>query len=168
MIGAGAMAGAARRGSAAALVLCLALALAGGPGRAACDYASLEEARALAERAAAHLERVGPERAFADFMDRSGGFIDRDLYVFVIDLDATMLVNGGFPEVIGSNIAAAQDSRGRFFAREMIASARRAGHGYVEYDWYSPCTGKMSPKVTFFKRVGNFIVAVGAYGTMSA
>ncbi len=160
----------------AALIHCLAVALAlvaafpGGAGLAAprCQFAGLEEAKAMAERAAALLERVGPRAALPAFMEPAGAFIDRDLYVFVMDLDGRIWASGGFPETVGSDASLAQDSQGRFFVHEMIRVARERGAGWVEYEWYNPCTRELSHKVTFFKRVGPLIVAVGAYGTLSA
>jgi hypothetical protein len=42
----------------------------------AADRATPEEAKALAEKAAAHLAQVGPQKAIADFMDPAAGFVD--------------------------------------------------------------------------------------------
>ncbi len=151
----------------AALGLIAALLIAAPAGAAPrCNFALPEEARALAGRAAAHLERVGPVRAFQRFMDPGGGFIDRDLYVFVIDTEGLVWVNGGFPELVGSDASGARDSRGRLFVQEMIRLTAEGGEGWVEYEWYNPCTEKIGRKVSYVKRVGRFIVGVGAYGTV--
>jgi signal transduction histidine kinase len=153
----------------AAAVL-LAVLMLGGAGQTAavCESASLEEAKAMAERAAALLERQGPDRTLTTFMDPAGDFIDRDLYVFVIDLRGTVWVNGGFPGTVGTNALGTRDSRGRLFVQEMMRIALEAGHGWVEYEWLNPCTGKVNPKASYVIRVGPFIVGVGAYGTVAA
>lgn len=153
----------------AAALLAAALAtFAARAGTAPCTFASLAEAKAMAIRAAAFLDKVGPKMAFAAFMDPAGGFIDRDLYVFVFDLDGTIWASGGFPETVGSNALGARDGNGRFFIREAIRIALEKGEGWIAYDWLNPCTGRLSPKVSFVKRVGPLIVGVGAYGTVSA
>lgn len=131
-----------------------------------CEFATLEEAKAMAERAATHLERVGPQKALVQFMDPAGGFIDRDLYVFVLDLQGVLWASGGFPESVGSSALDAQDSRGRFFVREALRIALEEGRGWIEYEWFNPCTGKMNPKSSYVIRVGPFVVGVGAYGTV--
>src|SRR6185436_8002052 len=40
-----------------------------------------KEAIAMVEKAVAHIKKVGKEKAFADFNNKSGPFTDRDLYV---------------------------------------------------------------------------------------
>lgn len=132
-----------------------------------CAFATLDEAEAMAERAAALLERAGPEQALPAFMDPGGAFVDRDLYVFVFDLDGVLWANGGFPDLVGSDARMARSSDGRLFVQEMIRTALERGQGWVEYEWYNPCTRKLSHKVSFFKRVGSLIVGVGAYGTLT-
>ena len=131
-----------------------------------CVYANPDEARALAERAATHLESVGPDRAFSAFMDPSGDFIDRDLYVFVIDFHGILMASGAFPGSIGSMIGNARDRNGRPFVRDMIKLARAQENGWVEYDMVHPCTGEMTPKISYIKRVGPVIIGVGAFGTI--
>lgn len=132
-----------------------------------CDLADLDEAKALALKAADLLEKEGPKNALVKFME-PGPFIDRDLYVFVLDMEGTLWASGAFPEGIGSNAWEAQDSGGNFFVQEMIHIAADKGEGWVEYDFFNPCTGERSPKASYVKRVGPLIVGVGAYGTVSA
>lgn len=146
----------------------LALCLMASPGLAAeCRLGTLDEAKALAESAAAHLEAAGPETALRDFMEPRGGFIRGDLYVFVLDFNGLVWANGAAPEGVGSDASMAQTADGRFFIQEMIHLAQTAGQGWVEYDFYNPCTHEVAPKASFVKRVGDLIVGAGAYGTIS-
>lgn len=131
-----------------------------------CTFANPDEARAMAERAASHLETVGPDQAFREFMDPEGAFIDRDLYVFVIDFQGILIASGAFPNSIGAVVADARDRNGRPFIQEMLELARIQETGWVEYDMVHPCTGEMTPKISFVKRVGPVIVGVGAFGTI--
>jgi len=117
----------------------------------------------MALKAASHLETQGAQRAFSDFMSREGGFFDRDLYVFVVDVDGNMWVNGAFPEAAGTNALGAQDTGGRFYIAQMLAVAAERGEGWVEYQWFNPCSGAYMEKASYFTRVGPFVVAVGAY-----
>jgi len=128
-----------------------------------CAAASRAEARALALKAAQHLEARGPLDAFHDFMRDGGGFLDRDLYVFVVDFNGNMWANGAFPEFAGSNAIGALDTDGRLYIVEMLTLARERGEGWVEYRWFNPCSGSYMKKATYFTRVGPFVVAVGAY-----
>ena len=150
-----------------AVLVTLALLFAAPAAGAACHTATLDDAKQMMERAAHLLEQAGPRTAFVLFMEPDGGFIDGDLYVFVIDMDGVLWANGAFPRAIGSQAMDAQDSSGRYYIREMIDVARRDGSGSVEYEWYDPCSGEMAPKVSFFRRVGKYIVGAGAYGSMA-
>ncbi len=69
--------------------------------------------------------------------------------------------------MVGSNGIEAQSADGRYYVQEMIALAQNSGEGWVEYEFINPCTGDFAPKVSFVKRVGDLIVGVGAYGTVS-
>ena len=126
------------------------------------------EAKALAERAAAHLADVGLDRAFNDFMSPDGGFMPHDLYVFVFDRGGRIWVNGRFPGRIGANIAGARDRKGRPFLFDAMRRADQDGSAWVEYSWFNPCTGTPMAKSTHVVRAGEFFVAVGAYGTLEA
>ena len=108
-----------------------------------------------------------PRVAFTAFGKPDGGFIERDLYVFVIDLTGRIWFNAVFPTPPGRNILGSRDSKGRYFVQEMIAVAQADGEGWVEYEWFSPCTGKMAAKSAYVVRVGPLLVAVGAYGVVS-
>lgn len=123
-----------------------------------CPTASLKSAQALAERAAVHLRTVGPTKALPDFMDRGAGFMTGDLYVWVFDLNGVMVANGRYPQYVGSQIGG-RDTLGN----AIVDRALREKKGWVEYRWYSPCTGQMSPKVAYFVRVGKYVVGAGAY-----
>ena len=132
-----------------------------------CHFASQAEAKALAERAVRLIEAVGPEVAFRRFMEPDGGFLHDDLYVFVVDFSGFLWVNGAYPDAVGGSALDARTRGGRYYVREMIELARRRGEGWVEYNFINPCTGKAMPKVSFVKRVGRFVVGVGAYGTVA-
>ncbi len=131
-----------------------------------CPAATLAAAKALAERAAQFLAANGPDAAFPRFMDRTGGFVFGDLYVFVFDLDGTLRASGGWPETIGARVGANDGDAyggGDGIYTRMRRLALEAGKGWVEYSWYNPCTRKMEPKASYILRVGDFIVGVGAY-----
>lgn len=149
-------------------VVILLIACAGWLGRAQaadndCSNATPAEAKALVHKAAEQLRTLGYEKAFRNFMDPDGEFFPRDLYVFVVDFDGRMWVNGAFPQAIGSNALNAQDNKGRHYIEEMLHIAREHGEGQIEYTWINPCTGEYTDKLTFFLRVDRFVVAVGAY-----
>jgi hypothetical protein len=146
----------------AALVILVTIATGAARASDRCATATLDAARALAERAAGFLAASGPEVAFPRFMSPAGGFVAGDLYVFVFDLEGTLRASGGWPDTVGARIGADDGAGGGIYMR-MRRLALDAGKGWVEYSWYNPCTRKIEPKASYIVRVGNFIVGVGAY-----
>jgi len=148
-------------------LLFLILLLGSAPARAdPCPTATLDSARALAERAAGFLAASGPDVAFPRFMNREGEFVAGDLYVFVFDLDGRLRASGGWPETVGARIGLDDGDGfggGDGIYTRMRRLALEADKGWVEYSWYNPCTRKMEPKASYILRVGDFIVGVGAY-----
>ena len=145
---------------AAAAILALAISP---PVRAeSCPTATLDAAKALAERAARHLADAGPDVALPQFMNPAGGFVAGDLYVFVFDFDGILRASGGWPETVGSRVAADGGPDGGIYTH-IRRLALDAGKGWVEYSWYNPCTRRIEPKASYIVRVGDFIVGVGAY-----
>lgn len=134
--------------------------------QARCEGATLPEAKAMARKAAELLRVAGPGGAFPRFADPEDEFIDRDLYVFVIDLEGRSWFNARFLSPPGQNMIGSRDAQGRYFVKAMIETAMKDGEGWVEYDWISPCSGLMEPKSTYVVRVGPVLVGVGAYGAV--
>lgn len=147
----------------AVVVVALAL-LFGSPGRADDPaYGSEAEARGLVQRGIDHVRAVGMAQALADFNDRKGAFVDRDLYLIVTDLDGRRLAHGANPRLIGLNIVAFPDATGKAYGREIVEGARGAGSGWVDYVFADPLTGRLMPKSSYFERAGEVIVYCGVY-----
>lgn len=123
-----------------------------------CPVSSPQQAKRLAERAAGVLAAVGRAAAFRRYRDPGGPFVRGDLYVFVVDLKGTIVENVGFPEVIGS---------GGFNVQSRFGGVVARGRGWVRYRWYNPCSRRLEQKMSYLVRVGDLIVGVGAYGSLS-
>jgi cytochrome c len=128
----------------------------------AADRGTPDEAKLLVEKAAAHLKVVGLEKALVDFADPQGGFMDRDLFVFLYAPDGKILSGSGVPGLIGRNALALKDVDGKEFGKEIMAAAV-AGGGWAEYRMSNPVTKKAEPKKTYAVKVGDNVVAAGAY-----
>jgi hypothetical protein len=128
----------------------------------AAERGTPEEAKAMVERAAAHLVAVGPDQAFADFNGPKGAFFDRDLFVFVYSLDGKVVVGGTVPGLLGRSALAFKDVDGKEFGKEIMAAAA-AGGGWTEYRMSNPATKKPEPKKTYAMKAGDYVVAAGAY-----
>lgn len=125
--------------------------------------ASAEQAKALLWRAVHELKQEG-SKAFAAFNDLNGGFVQDDLYVFVVSTDdGRMRAHGATPRLIGKDVSGLKDTDGKPVVAPMLLSAKTKSEGEVDYLWLNPVTRKTERKRSFFVRVDKYIVAVGSY-----
>lgn len=124
------------------------------------NYGTKEEAQALAEKAATFYKEKG-ELALKDFQNKEGEFIDRDLYIFIVDKKGTFKAHGGNASLIGKNALSLKDVTGF----EIIKAFIEAPSGsWVDYKWTSPTErGKLKNKSSYIIKVGDDLVGVGCY-----
>ncbi|MGE5181100.1 MAG: cache domain-containing protein [Acidobacteriota bacterium] len=112
------------------------------------------------------LEQRG-EAAFAALRDRTGPFVAKDAYVFVIDPDGVELVNPAFPNLEGRDLIDARDSVGTPLVRDMLRVVRTRGEGWVEYMWPRPGDSVSTVKSTYVRRAQvagrSLLVGCGVY-----
>ncbi|MCB1155330.1 cache domain-containing protein [bacterium] len=123
------------------------------------DRGTRQEARAMAEAAAALYRAQGPEAAFEAF-NHSPEFHDRDLYVFALDSEGILVAHGTGESLIGRDLSRLRDPSGRSFVQEFLAIEDT---GWIEYQWTNPATGNVEDKVSFLINVGDHVIGVGAY-----
>ena len=127
------------------------------------DRAKPEEAKAMLAKALAHIKAVGKEKAFADFMTKPGPWVDRDLYITVFDLNGKTLAHGSIPKLVGKDNINMQDANGKFHVKERLEIVKAKGKGQQEFAFLNPMTKQIEPKVMFFERIDDVVVACGAY-----
>jgi len=125
--------------------------------------AAPEEAKALMARAVEAMTK-DPREAIVRFSDMNGGFVEDDLYVFVVGLDDNIMhAHGAIPRLIGRNVADLHDADGKPIIRRMLDIVRAKGSGKLQYTWPNPVTHKKERKTTYLRRVDGYLVAVGHY-----
>ena len=146
------------------LMFCFAAAFIIGAAYAA-DQATPEEAKVLAEKAAAHFKEVGPDKAIADFNDSSAGYVDRELFVVVYDPENRIKGSYGIPALRDKDATLLKDVEGKEFGKEIIALANTQGSGWVEYRMTNPLTHKVGLKKSWVIGMGGgYVLFVGAFG----
>lgn len=133
------------------------------PALAADERAKPEEAKAMLAKAVAHVKAVGPEKALADFMVKPGPWVDRDLYMSVYDMSGKTLAHGANPRMVGKDNINLQDANGKFHVKERLDMVKAKGKGQQEFAFLNPMTKQIEPKVMFFEKVGDLVLACGSY-----
>lgn len=125
--------------------------------------ASREEAVAIVKKAQAYIRQNGKEKAFAEFSKPQGQFVDRELYIVVLDLNGVMLAHGANPKLIGKSLIDLKDVNGKAFVREQIELAKTKGSGWVDFEWVNPVVQKMERRYTYLERMDDYFVLSGVF-----
>jgi signal transduction histidine kinase len=130
---------------------------------AAGDKGTANEAVAMVKKAADYLKANGKEKAFAEFNNPKGQFIDRDLYIVAFDMSGKTLAHGTNPKLLDKNLIELKDADGKYFMKEFIDVAGTKGKGWIDYKWTNPLTKALEPKSTYLEKVGDVIIGCGIY-----
>ncbi len=124
---------------------------------------SAEEAVALVERAVAQRSRSGSRDAYLrDITDKAKGFHDRDMYVFVLDVNGTYVAFGGNPAKVGTRVQDIPGIDGVGLLQSIVDQAN-VEPGWVEYDIMNPATGMVQSKMSFVQKLDDLYVGCGVY-----
>ena len=123
------------------------------------------EATAMVDKAIAHIKKVGRDKAFADFNNKSGPFTDRDLYVVVYDIKGKVLSHGANEKMIGKDVIDLRDVDGKYFVRERVEMMSKGANakGWQDYKFMNPVTKAIEPKQMYLVRYEDLIVGCGVY-----
>ncbi len=125
--------------------------------------ATAEQAKAFSERAAAHIEKVGENKAFADFSRRDGGFVDGDLYVFCYDRKGVNKAHGNNPSFVGRNLLHMKDPDGAEPNARILEMGFGPGRGWVDFKWPNPLTKRIENKSAYVIRTNDVVSGAGYY-----
>src|SRR5258707_10910595 len=122
------------------------------------------EATAMVDKAIAHIKKAGREKAFADFNNKSGPFVDRDLYVVVYDMKGKVLAHGANEKMIGKDVIELRDMDGKYFVKERVEMMKAPdAKGWQDYKFMNPVTRQIKPKSMYLQRYEDVIVGTGIY-----
>ena len=92
-----------------------------------------------------------------------GRFVSGDLYIFALDEQGTLMVQGERPTLVGSNVMGAVDANGKHINREIIERLNKTSEGiWIDY------ISKNAPKKVYAERVTgkngkHYYIACGYY-----
>jgi cytochrome c len=124
---------------------------------------SQEEAKTMVENAITFLKANGKEKTIAELNNPKGKFINGEVYVVALDLNATVLAHPTSPKLVGVNTLEVPDPDGKFFRKDIQKLAKTQGSGWVDYKFKNPKTSKIESKTSFIKKVDDMILLCGIY-----
>lgn len=129
----------------------------------AAEKGTKAEAEALAAKAVAHIKSAGPEKAFADFTN-GPAWKDRDLYVFVYDMNGKCVAHGANPKLVGKDLLELKDPDGKPVVKMFIDVAKEKGKGWTDtIKFRNPTNDKVQQRINYVVRTGDYVVGTGVY-----
>jgi signal transduction histidine kinase len=129
----------------------------------AADKGTPTEAEALVKKAVAFIKANGKDKAFAEFGNPKGQFVDRDLYIFAYDMTGKCVAHGQNPKQVGKDLSDLTDPDGKAFVKERIEIAKTKGSGWQDYKFSNPTNKKVEQKRAYIEKYEDLIVGSGAY-----
>lgn len=130
----------------------------------AADKGTPDEAVAMVKKAVALIKADGKEKAFAAISDPANAtFHDRDLYIYVYDLNGVALAHGNNPKMVGKPLIGLKDNEGKPMIKEMVDLAKSKGKGWVDFKWPNPVTKAVEAKSGYIEKVDDMLVGSGIY-----
>jgi len=125
------------------------------------DRGSEAQAKALVAKAIAAFD-AGGKGAFAEMTAPNKGFVDRDLYIFVIGPDRRTVAHGAAANRVGLDVMTLKDQAGKLYGKALWDQATPTG-AWVDYVMNDPLTGKQVPKTSWVVRHGDYDFGCGVY-----
>jgi cytochrome c len=122
-----------------------------------------DDAVKMVEKAVLFAKSNGKDKALAEINQKGGQFHHGELYVFVYDLQGTIVGHPINPKLVGKNMMEVPDPDGKFYRKTIVEVATTKGQGWVDYKYKNPDNNKIEAKTTYFQRGGDLIFAAGIY-----
>ncbi|HJU99148.1 MAG TPA: cache domain-containing protein [Burkholderiaceae bacterium] len=134
------------------------------PSTHASEQGTPEQAVAMVKRAVTLIKSDGRPRAFAAIADMANpAFHERDLYIYVYDLNGVNLAHGNNPKMVGKPLIGLRDVEGKPIIQEMVKLVTTSGKGWVDYKWPNPVTHAVETKSGYVERLDDMLVGSGVY-----
>jgi signal transduction histidine kinase len=129
----------------------------------AAEAGTKEEAVALVKKAIDYIKANGRDKAFEEFSNPKGQFVDRDLYIVVYDMNAKCLAHGQKKSMVGKELIDFKDVDGKEYMKERIALMKANNTAWQEYKFTNPVSKKIEPKEMYLEKFEDVIVGAGVY-----
>jgi signal transduction histidine kinase len=127
------------------------------------DRGTAEDAIAMVKKVIADMKKLGKDKVIQDVQSQSPRYKDRDLYVFISNMDAIALANGNNPKLAGKSLVDIKDADGKPMEKERLDIARTKGKGWQDYSWPDPITKEVKRKSVYLEKYEDMIISCGIY-----
>lgn len=129
------------------------------------ERATADECVAFVKKAVAYTKANGKDKAFAEFSNPKGQFVDRNLYIFAYDMKGVNLAigNGNSAKMVGKSLLDMRDADGTYLIKGLIQVANTKGQGWFDYKWPNPVNKAVESKSSYVEKVDDYFIGAGIY-----
>lgn len=127
------------------------------------EFGTKDEAMALVKKAIIHAGQVGMDKAVVDFSDPTGQWVDRDLYLIVVDKTGNRIAHGQNRKMIGKSYAESIDVNGKAYGKEVMEASATKTSGWADYYFTDPISKKQTAKSAYWEKSGGYLFICGIY-----
>jgi cytochrome c len=125
------------------------------------------QAENLVKKAVAYAKQNGMDKLIDQTNQADGRFhagSGSQLYIFIYDPAGVCKAIGyNTAKFVGVNRWDIKDPDGKYFLREIIATAKTKGSGWVDYKYPNPLNNKVEQKTSYVEWVDGLVVGAGIY-----
>ena len=123
---------------------------------------SADEARDMVHKALNLIKTNGMDNAFGSFRTVNAGFVDRDLYIFVVDREGRYVVHAAKKAMEGHRVHEVPGIDGDRFTREAWEATQ--GNQWVEYNIVNQSNGEVQAKASYVVALNDkWLIGCGIY-----
>jgi len=122
-----------------------------------------KEAEAMVKKGVAYIKANPRDKAMADITEKTGQFVDRELYLTVYKMDGTALAHGANAKFVGKNMIDLRDGEGKEHIRERMELAKTKSTFWQDFKFINPVNKKIEPKQMYCERADELVVCGGIY-----
>ena len=119
------------------------------------------DAVSMIKKVEAFYKKNGKEKMLEEIQKDKGQFEKGEIYVYVIDDNATVLAHPKLPSWKGKSFMTLKDADGKLFVKDAIEQLKTKKEYWSEYKWNNPETKKVAPKMCLFYKMDDMILACG-------
>ena len=120
-----------------------------------------KEAEAMVKKGVAYIKANGRDKALAEMTDKSGQFVDRELYLTVYKMDGTAVAHGANAKFVGKNMIDLRDGNGKEHIRERMEMAKTKSSFWQDFTFLNPVNKKIEPKQMYCEKTPDELVVCG-------
>ena len=127
------------------------------------EVATRDDAVTMVKKGVAFIKASGNDKGYAEVSNKTGKFVDRDLYLVVYGLDGLVRAHGANEKMIGKNLIDLKDVDGKPFVKERVEMGQKQATFWQDYKFTNPVTRKVEPKQMYCERLEDTVVCGGIY-----